>query len=107
MQHRNNPNGTVMISDPIVQPNSFRTDFIRKTASARSSEDHGDAEQQQQQQRRDTRSRIPRISIPNPFDSPNPSQSSRSPTDTRDSIASNDEEDARPLRSGRVRRAAA
>ncbi|KAL6788285.1 hypothetical protein J3E68DRAFT_134052 [Trichoderma sp. SZMC 28012] len=83
------PQGTsIMVSDPILQPNSYRADFIRKSPSISSSIsqrppqivlNHNDTSQ--------------RLSIPNPFDSPSPSN--HSPTSSRDSTTSEDERNAR------------
>ncbi|KAJ4861087.1 hypothetical protein T069G_06075 [Trichoderma breve] len=83
------PQGTsIMVSDPILQPNSYRADFIRKSPSISSSIsqrppqivlNHNDTSQ--------------RLSIPNPFDSPSPSNNS--PTSSRDSTISDDERNAR------------
>lgn len=85
-----------IISEPIMQPNSYRTDFILKTPSVHSV--HG-ADNAPPRPQSNTRGLYPRISIPNPFDSPNPS--AHSPTATsRASMASYQDEG--PLRQGRI-----
>ncbi|KAM5351738.1 hypothetical protein ACJ41O_004461 [Fusarium nematophilum] len=84
-----------IISEPIVQPNSYRADFILKTPSSRDSRSSVPARQPS------NASRIPaappriRISIPNPFDSPNPSPNN--PSIQPSPI------DDEPLRHGNVR----
>ncbi|CAM1506623.1 Fc.00g062640.m01.CDS01 [Cosmosporella sp. VM-42] len=72
-----------IISDPIVQPGSYRTDFILKTPSSRAST----APRRFSIAPKPQLPRI-RISIPNPFDSPNsspnpPSTALSSPLDDR------------------------
>ncbi|PTB65408.1 hypothetical protein BBK36DRAFT_1122012 [Trichoderma citrinoviride] len=80
-----------VISDPILQPNSYRTDFIRKSPSIRSSISQGPP-----QIALNNNNSHQRFSIPNPFDSPSPSNhSNTSPTSYRDSVTSEDERNAR------------
>lgn len=91
-----------IISDPILQPNNcVRTDFILKEPSL-----HSSAESNANSNSYSNRSgggppprhiNVPRISIPNPFDSPNPSEPS--PAASRASYLSQDD---RPLRTGNV-----
>lgn len=85
-----------LISDPIVQPNSYRTDFILKSPSAESSISqrginvqydpeasrpmpHQQQQQQQQQHQNQQHQQQNNLTIPNPFNSPNPSARSHSP----------------------------
>ncbi|KAL6868512.1 hypothetical protein J3F83DRAFT_698085 [Trichoderma novae-zelandiae] len=83
--------GGSVISDPILQPNSYRTDFIRKSPSISSS-----VSQRPPQIALNNNNSYQRFSIPNPFDSPSPSNhSNHSPTSYRDSVTSEDERSAR------------
>ncbi|KAH6606521.1 hypothetical protein Trco_005674 [Trichoderma cornu-damae] len=82
------PQGSSIISDPILQPNSYRADFIRKSPSVSSS-----ISQRPPQIVLDHANSSRRLSIPNPFDSPNPSD--HSPTNSQASISSEDERNAR------------
>lgn len=63
-----------VISDPIMQPNSYRTDFILKTPSSRASTS-APSTAPRRFSFTSPRSQPPRIriSIPNPFESPSPS----------------------------------
>lgn len=79
--------GGSIISDPILQPNSYRADFIRKTPSIRSVVSQGPPRISYH----DRNSQ--RLSIPNPFDSPNPSD--HSPTNFNSSVCSEDDLNAR------------
>ncbi|KAI9171242.1 hypothetical protein HJFPF1_00723 [Paramyrothecium foliicola] len=98
-----------IISDPILQPNCVRTDFIRKESISRSSGESGSTAGQSRPSGGATArvpppafryNNIPRISIPNPFDSPNPSE--HSPVGSRASVTSSPGEDDRPPRTGHV-----
>ncbi|KAL7961399.1 hypothetical protein V8C34DRAFT_302188 [Trichoderma compactum] len=83
------PQGTsIMVSDPILQPNSYRADFIRKSPSISSS-----ISQMPPQIVLNHNNTSQRLSIPNPFDSPSPSN--HSPTSSQGSISSDDERNAR------------
>ncbi|KAL7950769.1 hypothetical protein V8C42DRAFT_130167 [Trichoderma barbatum] len=83
------PQGTsIMVSDPILQPNSYRADFIRKSPSISSS-----ISQQPPQIVLNHSNSSQRLSIPNPFDSPSPSNHSR--TSSQGSVISDDERNAR------------
>ncbi|KAK4078670.1 uncharacterized protein Triagg1_3001 [Trichoderma aggressivum f. europaeum] len=83
------PQGTsIMVSDPILQPNSYRADFIRKSPSISSS-----ISQMPPQIVLNHNDTSRRLSIPNPFDSPSPSN--HSPTGSQGSISSDDERNAR------------
>ncbi|PTB81474.1 hypothetical protein M440DRAFT_1321521 [Trichoderma longibrachiatum ATCC 18648] len=85
------PRAGSIISDPILQPNSYRTDFIRKSPSIGSS-----ISQRPPQIAINNGNPHQRLSIPNPFDSPSPSNhSDHSPTGYRDSVTSEDERNAR------------
>lgn len=85
------PRAGSIISDPILQPNSYRTDFIRKSPSIGSS-----ISQRPPQIALNNGNPHQRLSIPNPFDSPSPSNhSDHSPTGYRDSVTSEDERNAR------------
>ncbi|KAH0499321.1 hypothetical protein TgHK011_006524 [Trichoderma gracile] len=85
------PRAGSIISDPILQPNSYRTDFIRKSPSIGSS-----ISQRPPQIALNNNHSHQRLSIPNPFDSPSPSNhSDHSPTGYRDSVTSEDERNAR------------
>ncbi|PTB46786.1 uncharacterized protein TrAFT101_003771 [Trichoderma asperellum] len=79
--------GGSVISDPILQPNSYRADFIRKTPSIRSFVSQRPPRISYQNRHSQ------RLSIPNPFDSPNPSD--HSPTNFHSSVCSEDELNAR------------
>lgn len=61
-----------MISEPITQPNSYRTDFILKSSSSSTAGSRTLVSSPLATRISPTPPRI-RISIPNPFDSPNPS----------------------------------
>ncbi|KAL7901310.1 hypothetical protein HDV63DRAFT_194202 [Trichoderma sp. SZMC 28014] len=80
-------NGGSIISDPILQPNSYRSDFIRKTPSIRSFVSQGPPRLSYQERHSQ------RLSIPNPFDSPNISD--HSPTNFNPSVCSEDDLNAR------------
>ncbi|KAM0253596.1 hypothetical protein ACHAQJ_007225 [Trichoderma viride] len=80
--------GGSVISDPILQPNSYRADFIRKSPSISSS-----VSQRPPQISFHQANPSQRLSIPNPFDSPNPSDDS--PTHSHSSISSEDDRNAR------------
>ncbi|UKZ77473.1 hypothetical protein TrVFT333_005194 [Trichoderma virens FT-333] len=83
------PQGTsIMVSDPILQPNLYRADFIRKSPSISSS-----ISQRPPQIVLNHTSASQRLSIPNPFSSPSPSN--HSPTSSEGSIISDDERNAR------------
>ncbi|KAL6696231.1 hypothetical protein J3F84DRAFT_328756 [Trichoderma pleuroticola] len=83
------PQGTsIMVSDPILQPNSYRADFIRKSPSISSS-----ISQRPPQIVLNHHDTSQRLSIPNPFDSPSPSN--HSPTSSQGSVSSDDERNAR------------
>ncbi|RFU76105.1 hypothetical protein TARUN_6134 [Trichoderma arundinaceum] len=82
------PQGSSIISDPILQPNSYRADFIRKSPSISSS-----ISQRPPQIVLNHSNSAQRLSIPNPFDSPNPSD--HSPTNSQGSISSEDDRNAR------------
>ena len=124
MRHHN-PTGSFsgqVISGPISQPGSYRTDFIRKNSphsslamDAEGATTRGEEPRQERrktqtnllpvmsieprQEKRKTRTTLfPRISIPNPFSSPNPSHGSRSP----ESVASSHADDDAPPRHGAV-----
>ena len=85
------PRAGSIISDPILQPNSYRADFIRKSPSIGSS-----ISQRPPQIALSNNHSHQRLSIPNPFDSPSPSNhSDHSPTGYRDSVTSEDERNAR------------
>ncbi|CVK93044.1 hypothetical protein FPRO06_02780 [Fusarium proliferatum] len=76
-----------IISEPISQPNSYRADFILKTPSTQRSS----IVPARQLSSAGTRLNAPppriRISIPNPFDSPNPSPNAQpSPLDNEESL---------------------
>ncbi|KAL5600004.1 hypothetical protein FOVSG1_007816 [Fusarium oxysporum f. sp. vasinfectum] len=76
-----------IISEPISQPNSYRADFILKTPSTQRSS----IVPARQLSNASTRLNAPppriRISIPNPFDSPNPSPNAQpSPLDNEESL---------------------
>ncbi|KAL6908539.1 hypothetical protein GGI43DRAFT_146792 [Trichoderma evansii] len=79
--------GGSVISDPILQPNSYRADFIRKTPSIRSFV----SQRPPRISYHDRNSQ--RLSIPNPFDSPNPSDHSAS--NFHSSVCSEDDLNAR------------
>ncbi|PNY24725.1 Uncharacterized protein TCAP_05330 [Tolypocladium capitatum] len=83
------PYGNV-ISAPVLHPGSYRSDFLRGRPPARRS---FDPDPQSPPPNAQPASRPPRISIPNPFDSPNPS--GYSPPVSRASITSHDERTAR------------
>ena len=115
LSHKRNVSSIGHISEPIVQSNSFRTDFIRKPSSEANHNNSGnnsngssdgdrrssrpttrfpvnpsaywntidggqDQTQSQTRQQNGQQPPPPRISIPNPFDSPNLSATSPSPT---------------------------
>uniref|UniRef100_A0A0L0NNS3 Mid2 domain-containing protein n=1 Tax=Tolypocladium ophioglossoides (strain CBS 100239) TaxID=1163406 RepID=A0A0L0NNS3_TOLOC len=83
------PYGNV-ISAPVLHPGSYRSDFLRGSPPARRS---FDPDPRSPPPDPPPASRPPRISIPNPFDSPNPS--GYSPPVERASITSHDERTAR------------
>ncbi|POR36173.1 Uncharacterized protein TPAR_03646 [Tolypocladium paradoxum] len=83
------PYGNV-ISAPVLHPGSYRSDFLRGSPPARRS---FDPDPQSPPPNPQPTNRPPRISIPNPFDSPNPS--GYSPPASRASITSHDERTAR------------
>ena len=98
--HRRGAGSIPTISDPIIHPNSYRTDFILKTASARTSSEDQPAPRRAPSGRAKSGRLPPRISIPNPFTSPNPStQSELSPASSRASAVSREEH---PPREGQV-----
>lgn len=79
---------SIIVSDPILQPNSYRADFIRKSPSISSS-----ISQRPPQIVLNHTNASQRLSIPNPFDSPNPED--HSPTHSQSSISSEDDRNAR------------
>lgn len=82
-----------MISGPILNPEtSYRTDFIRKTPSLRSSFRRSIASRFSRTPQLPPQQH-PRLSIPNPFDSPN--SSGHSPRMSRSSLTSYDDRNAR------------
>ena len=87
------PYGNV-ISAPVLQPGSYRSDFLRGSPSTGRS---FNPDPQPPPPRPQTPTHPPRISIPNPFDSPDPS--GYSPPGSHASYTSHDE---RTARAGRV-----
>ncbi|KAF4986273.1 hypothetical protein FDECE_16037 [Fusarium decemcellulare] len=67
-----------IISEPIIQPNSYRADFILKTPSQDSRRSSIPTRQLSNASRIQAPPPRIRISIPNPFDSPNPSPNNNS-----------------------------
>lgn len=106
---RNKPSGTPygnIISEPIVQPNSYRTDFILKSPSAESSISQQPANPRYSpktpaQQFAQPPAAQARRSIPNPFNSPTPSSCTETAS-SRSYPHRNDEKEDGPPRTGRV-----
>ncbi|KAM0514759.1 hypothetical protein ACHAPE_006433 [Trichoderma viride] len=82
-----NFHGDSIISDPVLQPNSYRADFIRKTPPI------GSFVSQRPPRISYHERHSQRLSIPNPFDSPNTSD--HSPTNFNPSVCSEDDLNAR------------